>query len=221
MDYQALLYGLIMKKLGFILILVWFSTNVFGQSKCVCVDYNEKQVKPDTIFNLGEKSLAICNGYFENGFVAEFSIKSCNDTSIDKFYDATLEYKLEAVKDTLYLQDHRFLWNPETQKFEKPIWAIEKFWVENNEFKYDRIVVYQVDRTLKLDNDFKNEWEFEVKDDWSDNPKLISWTFQLSLMNQEIYEKYFKHFRDTFQIGGANAEYYNELNRMYKEKIKN
>ncbi len=210
-----------MKRLGFILIIIWFSINIFGQSNCVCVDYNDKQVKPDTVFHLGEKSLAICNGYYENGFVSEFSIKSCNNNSIDKFYDATLEYKFELVKDTLYLQDHRFLWNFEIQKFEKPIWAIEKFWVENKEFKYDRIVVYQADKTLEIDNDFISEWESEIKDDWSDNPKLISWTFQLSLTDQEIYEKYFKNFRDTFQIDGANAEYYNELNRMYKEKRKN
>ena len=210
-----------MKKLGHILIIIGFSTNIFGQSDCLCVDYKDQTVKPDTVFHLDGKSLAICNGYFENGFVSEFSIKSCSDNSIDKFYDATLVYKIEVVKDTLYLQDHRFLWNLENQKFEKPIWAIEKFWVENNEFKYDRIVVYQVDKTLELDNEFKNEWESEVKDDWSNNPKLISWTFQLSLADQKIYEKYFKPFRDTFQIGGVNAEYYNELTSMYKEKINN
>lgn len=80
------------------------------------------------------------------------------------------------------------------------------------------MVVYVANNNLELNNDFITEWESEIKDDWSDNPKLISWTLQLSLMDQEIYEKYFKHFRDTFQIGGANTEYYNKLNRMYKEK---
>lgn len=201
--------------------ITWFSTNLFGQINCSCVDYNNKLVNPDTLFHLGEKSIAICNGYFENGFVSEFSIKSCDDTSIDRFYDATLEYKFEVVEDTLYLKDYRFLWDFENQIFEKPVWAIEKIWIENKEFKFKRVVVYEADKDLELDKDFITEWEAEIKDDWSDNPKLISWTFQLSLTDKEIYKKYFQNFRDTFQIGGANAEYYNELSRMYNEKIKN
>src|SRR5690606_23436151 len=141
-------------------------------------------------------SLAICNGYFENRFVSEFSLKSCEDNSIDIFYDATLQYKFEVKDDTLFLSDYRFLWNFNTQKFDKSIWAKEKFWIEHNDFKHDRVVVYQLSKNLKLDNDFLKEWRSETKNDWSDNPKLISWTFQLSLTNQDIYEKYFVNFRD-------------------------
>src|SRR5690606_13149024 len=131
-------------RFGQILIILGLTTNIYGQSNCVCVDYENQKVKPDTVFHFGEKSLAICNGYFENGFVSEFSLKSCEDNSIDIFYDATLQYKFEVKDDTLFLSDYRFLWNFNTQKFDKSIWAKEKFWIEHNDFKHDRVVVYQL-----------------------------------------------------------------------------
>jgi len=34
---------------------------------------NDLTVKPDKVFHLGGKSLAICNGFYENGFGSEFS----------------------------------------------------------------------------------------------------------------------------------------------------
>jgi hypothetical protein len=210
-----------MKKTILTFLVLTLTYELFAQNDCQCLNYKDEVAQPDTVFILGNKSIAICDGFLDNGFVTEFTLKSCKDTSINKFYDATLEYKIELENDTLFLFDHRLLWNFDSQEFERTVWAIEKIWVENNEFKYNRIVSYQVNKSLKLDKNFLIEWESETKDDWSNNPKLISWTFQLSLTDHEIYEKYFKHFRDTFQIGGANAEYYNELNRMYKEKMKN
>ena len=95
--------GLIMKRLGVILTFTLFSTNLISQSTCSCDDLEQGFEKPDTLFQIGEKSIAICNGYYENGFVSEFSLIACGDTSISKFYDATLEYKIELANDTLYL----------------------------------------------------------------------------------------------------------------------
>lgn len=203
------------------LLIFTLTWNLFAQGDCKCLNYKGEEIPPDTVFVLGTKSIAICEGYYENGFVMEFTLKSCNDSSINNFYEATLEYKVEIENDTLFLYDHRFLWNFDTKKFDRPVWAVEKIWVKNNMLKYERTVVYQASNSLKLDKEFLREWESEIKDDWSDNPKLLSWTFQLSLTDKSIYENYFKNFRDTFQISGVNAEYYNELTKMYNEKIQN
>ena len=210
-----------MKRLGVILIFTLFSTNLISQSSCSCDELEQGFAKPDTLFQIGEKSIAICNGYYENGFVSEFSLIACGDTSISKFYDATLEYKIELANDTLYLLDFRVLWSFTSQNFEKFIWASEKYWTENSQVMHERTVVYEPQNNSAFENDFKTLWEAETKEHWSDNPKLIAWAFQLSLNHENIYKSYFKSFRDTFQISGANAEYYNELNRMYQEKFGN
>lgn len=209
-----------MKKTELLFLLFLLTNRVFAQSECPCLNFENDKTKPDTIFNLGSKSLAICNGYYENGFVMEFKIKSCEDNSIDLFYDATLEYKFHVENDTLILEDHRLLWSFKTEKFEKPIQAIEKIWVEGDHFKYTRSIVFKPDKGLIINNDFHNEWKSEEKGDWSGNDKLISWTFQLAIKDKEVYEKYFKKYREIFQIDGVHADFYNELSRMYNEKNK-
>ncbi len=188
---------------------------ILGQCSCANL-YDDELTVPDTLISLNnDYSFAIC-GYEENGFYSEFTISDCRSKKALKFYSAVHNYKIDIDKDTLKLVDYRFI--KFSNKLEASIpWAIDYYFGFDGIHKSERRIVYNplsqnIDEVL-----FEQSWKNEEKDDWINNQDLILQSFLLALINSNKHEKKFKTFRDTFKIGGANAEYYNELLLMYKE----
>ena len=193
-----------------------------GQNSCSCNNNFEKQgnIKPDTIIELKpNQKLAIC-GFFDSEFITEFTVIKCNENKFLDFYSAILHYKIEVNKDTLELIDYRILPNSAINFTWTP-WAIDQYYFVDSTVKHTRKVIYQIDKSIIPNKEFFNEWNEEPKATWSPNEKLVGWTFLLALNNKDFYYKYFETYRDTFQIGGATAEYYNELNNLLLEKTGN
>jgi len=204
-------------KIVYSIIIIIISLTSIGQTNCNCYSLNNKNTqKPDTIIKInGIDSYAIC-GYFEDGFVSEFTVTECGETQALDFYDATLNYKIKVDGDTLKLIDYRLLFN-DSLEFQRIPWAIDMYYLSKGKTTHKRDVVFKKNKEIKYNNDFQNEWDKEIKDNWSTNDKLILWAFYISLDNDEMNEKYFENYRSTFQIGGELAEYYNELSKLYTE----
>ena len=205
-----------MKTLHIILIL-FINLTLLGQNNCNCGKfYDDILQEPDTIIVINNDiSFAIC-GYFEKGFVSEFTLTRCGETEILDFYGAVLNYKITLDKDTLKLIDFRIL-SDDLKNYENTPWAIDMYYLNNEEIEHKRRVVYEKNLSLNYNSEFQNVWDNEIKSDWSDNQRLIHWTWLISLNNNEVYENYFLNYRKVFKIGGANAELYSELKRMYIE----
>ena len=185
-----------------------------SQSQCFCAPYySEKMETPDTIISISsEVNFAIC-GWFENDFVSEFTVTKCGQDSILNFYGAVLNYKFHVDGDTLVLTDYRFFID------EKPMfypWAVEKYFDNKGNIEHKREIVYKLTGEVSK-NDFLQSWSKEIRNDYSVNQELVTKTFLLSLTDTMYYNSYFSNYRDTFQIDGVIAEYYNELSEMYKE----
>jgi hypothetical protein len=206
-----------MKKIYLLPILLMLSNLIYSQSNCYCGDlYDEINQVPDTIINLNNTpAFAIC-GYFGKEYISEFTITKCGEKEILKFYDATLTYKIRSSGDTLILIEDKWLPINNFQEFKRIPWAEDIYYSKEDKVIHERRIIYKAP-FIKISEDFYSEWKNEIKDDWSANHKLIAWTFLLSLNDKKVYDNYFSKYLDVFKLGGANAEYYMTLSKMYKE----
>lgn len=142
-----------MKVISLLLLLLFvfnFSDSQAQDCKCPNDFGFSGSTKVDTVFRLSNgRSIALC-GYKDTEaakgktFYSEFALTTCGEKSAIKFWDATLECRLQVHKDTLLVQTMDSLPTGKNMQYKWTVWTVERIFFKNGKAARDLRVNKQI-----------------------------------------------------------------------------
>ncbi len=190
------------------------------KAECDCPENKYTDSKRDTLFHLSDgETIALCGHQLEGAgasVYSEFILARCADDVIIDFWDATQFCRLEAVNDTLLVEELGYFAVGDSLKVREEVWTTEKLFVQDNHVSRK----LEVNRQLASYN--ANEiqqvlTEYETSDSELTDEKmdLLNRLFIAAISGSAEARNYFIGFKDKFQVpDGANSQQYRDLSDM-------
>ena len=156
--------------------------------------------------------------YNNKVYFREFELLVCGQDTFVKFWHALQFCRIELIKDTLFVNEEKYLPTGKNDSLEFNVWTIDRFYflngnlihlfdVNKNITKYNE---QQVQSTLK---DYVNS----AKGIDENKMALLRRLFIATISQSNKARKYFMNFESKFgPLDGINAEDYDDLKNMLK-----
>ena len=199
--------------------------SVFGQiqqAMCDCPKTIWAGTKPDTIFFLANgKTIVLCgykNPNIKPTTFSEFILAVCGQDSIIDFWSAVMDCRLKVNKDTLLVEQLKYLPIGKDFKYQETVWTTEKIYFSGQKNVRKLVVNRQIN---KYNNDqIKSVIKsYETARSGIDESKMeiACLLFIATISGDKISRQYFYEFNRKFILDGSFAEEYSNLSKMLNQ----
>ena len=175
--------------------------------------------EPDTSFRFSNgKTIVLC-GYLDTEtepvIFSEFVLAVCGQDTIIDFWGAVFTGNIKFKKDTLLIQELKYLPIERDFAYKETVWTIEKMYFAKQKLVRKLLVNRQIPK-------YSNEKillvlkEYEAAKPGPDESKteLVYKLFMAAISGSKTAVKYFKEFETKFGVDGHLGEEYMELTAM-------
>ena len=197
----------------------------WGQTRdkeCRCPANEYVHTQPETLFKFSnEKTIALCGNAINKGadkIFSEFVLSVCGQEKIIDFWDAMTFCKVKAEKDTIIIEELKYLATGVNQEIKPTIWTFEKVYFNSGVIER-KITINKNIRKYGLHEIESVIKEYEISGGGIDDRKMLisDKLFIATISGDKKARKYFYEFKNKFgPLDGAFAEQYEELTAMLK-----
>ncbi|HYV90788.1 MAG TPA: hypothetical protein VE978_03360 [Chitinophagales bacterium] len=209
-----------MNRYYFFLTLLAATNFIYGQTNkifCDCPKTQYTGTKPDTSFYLTNGNAIVLCGYrnpdIEPVTFSEFILAVCGHDTIIGFREAEVICRLKTIKDSLLIEELKYLPVGENFAYDQAVWTIERIYFSKN--KIDRKLSINKGIHKYADSEIQSVLkEFETSEYGMNdkNMELAHKLFIATISGDKTARKYFQEFENKFgTLNGAFAEEYEEL----------